>query len=129
MPVDWVTFDCYGTLIDWERGITDALLPLLPPGTDRRWRCPRVTATDRAAHRLGARDHRRLAAAVAAGNRSAGARRVVHRDGGAVREGGLSPLPGCARSRWPARLAVPRCSDTGRDDLAATVVARRLATL
>src|SRR5438874_12882315 len=36
MPVEWVTFDCYGTLIDWERGITDALLPLLPPGTDRR---------------------------------------------------------------------------------------------
>jgi|SRR5919204_1983817 2-haloalkanoic acid dehalogenase type II len=36
MPVDWVTFDCYGTLIDWERGITDALLPLLPPGTDRK---------------------------------------------------------------------------------------------
>jgi 2-haloacid dehalogenase len=35
MSVDWVTFDCYGTLIDWERGITDALLPLLPPGTDR----------------------------------------------------------------------------------------------
>jgi 2-haloacid dehalogenase len=35
MPVDWVTFDCYGTLIDWERGITDALLPLLPAGTDR----------------------------------------------------------------------------------------------
>jgi len=35
MPVEWVTFDCYGTLIDWERGITDALLPLLPPGTDR----------------------------------------------------------------------------------------------
>jgi len=36
MPVEWVTFDCYGTLIDWERGITDALLPYLPPGTDRR---------------------------------------------------------------------------------------------
>jgi 2-haloalkanoic acid dehalogenase type II len=35
MPVDWVTFDCYGTLVDWERGITDALLPLVPPGTDR----------------------------------------------------------------------------------------------
>ena len=31
-----MTFDCYGTLIDWERGITDALLPLLPPGTDRQ---------------------------------------------------------------------------------------------
>ena len=36
MQVDWITFDCYGTLIDWERGITDALLPLLPAGTDRR---------------------------------------------------------------------------------------------
>ena len=35
MPVEWVTFDCYGTLIDWERGITDALLPHLPAGTDR----------------------------------------------------------------------------------------------
>ena len=34
--VEWVTFDCYGTLIDWERGITDALLPHLGPGTDRR---------------------------------------------------------------------------------------------
>ena len=31
----WITFDCYGTLIDWERGITNALLPLLPRGTDR----------------------------------------------------------------------------------------------
>ena len=36
MAVEWITFDCYGTLIDWERGITDALLPLLPEGTDRR---------------------------------------------------------------------------------------------
>lgn len=36
MPVEWVTFDCYGTLIDWERGITDALLPFVPAGTDRK---------------------------------------------------------------------------------------------
>ncbi len=35
MPIAWVTFDCYGTLIDWERGITDALLPLLPTPLDR----------------------------------------------------------------------------------------------
>jgi 2-haloacid dehalogenase len=33
--VEWVTFDCYGTLIDWERGITDALLRYLPQETDR----------------------------------------------------------------------------------------------
>jgi 2-haloalkanoic acid dehalogenase type II len=36
MAVEWVTFDCYGTLIDWERGVTDALLPFVPSGTDRR---------------------------------------------------------------------------------------------
>ena len=26
----WATFDCYGTLIDWERGIMDALVGLWP---------------------------------------------------------------------------------------------------
>jgi 2-haloacid dehalogenase len=26
----WATFDCYGTLIDWERGITDTLAGLWP---------------------------------------------------------------------------------------------------
>jgi 2-haloacid dehalogenase len=35
VPITWVTFDCYGTLIDWERGITDALVPLLPQRTRR----------------------------------------------------------------------------------------------
>ncbi len=35
MNVAWVTFDCYGTLIDWERGITDALLPLVREPIDR----------------------------------------------------------------------------------------------
>jgi len=34
MPVDfegveYLTFDCYGTLIDWERGILDAMRPIL----------------------------------------------------------------------------------------------------
>jgi 2-haloacid dehalogenase len=33
--VDWVTFDCYGTLIDWEGGIYAALAPLLPRSIDR----------------------------------------------------------------------------------------------
>ncbi|MDP9253041.1 MAG: HAD hydrolase-like protein [Chloroflexota bacterium] len=35
MPINWVTFDCYGTLVDWERGITDALMPLLRAPIDR----------------------------------------------------------------------------------------------
>ena len=33
--VDWITFDCYGTLIDWEGGVADALSPFLPPPVDR----------------------------------------------------------------------------------------------
>jgi 2-haloacid dehalogenase len=36
MAIRWCTFDCYGTLIDWEGGITDALLPYFetPPARD-----------------------------------------------------------------------------------------------
>ena len=39
-PFDVVTFDCYGTLIDWERGIHDAFAALgaslrLPVDADR----------------------------------------------------------------------------------------------
>ena len=46
MPISWVTFDCYGTLIDWERGITDALMPLMlaPIGRDELAR--RYVATE-----------------------------------------------------------------------------------
>ena len=44
--VAWVTFDCYGTLIDWERGITDALLPLLHGPLDRGELARRYIATE-----------------------------------------------------------------------------------
>lgn len=33
--VEWITFDCYGTLIDWEGGVADALSPFLPAPVDR----------------------------------------------------------------------------------------------
>ena len=33
---DWLTFDCYGTLIDWEGGVADALAPFLGGALDRR---------------------------------------------------------------------------------------------
>ena len=35
MAITWCTFDCYGTLIDWEGGITAALLPLFDRPIDR----------------------------------------------------------------------------------------------
>jgi 2-haloacid dehalogenase len=36
--IEWLTFDCYGTLIDWEAGVADALTPFLgePASVDRR---------------------------------------------------------------------------------------------
>lgn len=36
MAERWVTFDCYGTLIDWEGGVADAITPLLRGPVDRR---------------------------------------------------------------------------------------------
>ena len=35
VTIRWCTFDCYGTLIDWEGGITAALVPLLDGAADR----------------------------------------------------------------------------------------------
>jgi 2-haloacid dehalogenase len=35
VAIRWCTFDCYGTLIDWERGVTDALLPYFDDPPDR----------------------------------------------------------------------------------------------
>ena len=46
MAIHWVTFDSYGTLIDWERGITDALLPLLPQRIERDELARRYIATE-----------------------------------------------------------------------------------
>jgi len=46
VPIRWVTFDCYGTLIDWERGITDALLPLLAEPIERDELARRYIATE-----------------------------------------------------------------------------------
>jgi len=33
--IEWATFDCYGTLVDWERGITDVLVSLLAEAGER----------------------------------------------------------------------------------------------
>ena len=49
MPtIQWVTFDCYGTLIDWESGIADALAPFLPDSVSRKALVSRYTALEAA---------------------------------------------------------------------------------
>jgi 2-haloalkanoic acid dehalogenase type II len=45
-PGDWITFDCYGTLIDWEGGVADALAPFLPAPVDRRALAARYIAIE-----------------------------------------------------------------------------------
>jgi 2-haloalkanoic acid dehalogenase type II len=45
-PVEWITFDCYGTLIDWEGGVADALSPFLPPPVDRATLAARYIAVE-----------------------------------------------------------------------------------
>ena len=44
--VDWVTFDCYGTLIDWEGGVIEALGPFLPSGDSDRALAERYIAAE-----------------------------------------------------------------------------------
>jgi len=44
--VEWITFDCYGTLIDWEGGVADALAPFLPAPVDRRALAARYIAVE-----------------------------------------------------------------------------------
>jgi len=39
--LDWITFDCYGTLIDWERGICQAFEAVAARG-ERVFECARV---------------------------------------------------------------------------------------
>jgi len=44
--VDWITFDCYGTLIDWEGGVADALGPFLPHPVGRAALAARYIAVE-----------------------------------------------------------------------------------
>jgi len=42
----WITFDCYGTLIDWEGGVAGALAPFLPRPADPRTLAARYIAVE-----------------------------------------------------------------------------------
>jgi 2-haloacid dehalogenase len=64
--VDWITFDCYGTLIDWERGVADALGPFLPPGVDRAALAARYIAIEAAVEGERYRRYRDVLAETAA---------------------------------------------------------------
>ena len=46
MTIRWCTFDCYGTRIDWEGGITSARPPFLARPVDRDARAKEYTAPE-----------------------------------------------------------------------------------
>ncbi len=56
--VDWITFDCYGTLIDWEGGVADALTPFLPSPVDRRALAEKYIAVEAAVEQEAYRPYR-----------------------------------------------------------------------
>ncbi|MBI2773502.1 MAG: HAD hydrolase-like protein [Chloroflexi bacterium] len=98
MPVQWLTFDCYGTLIDWERGITDALLPLLPPGLDRVKLAERYIEVEAEVEKGEHLPYREVL--------DRAGRRLLEEKGRPLASGATSPLPASLPS-WPAFREVP----------------------
>ncbi len=111
MEERWATFDCYGTLIDWNRGIREAI------GDELLHRYhevePQVEAENPALVSRGPDRDR----APARRRGSLGARRLAP---------AVARLPrghGCARARAARRLKVAILSNTDRDYLDASIAA------
>ncbi|MBI2323703.1 MAG: HAD hydrolase-like protein [Chloroflexi bacterium] len=98
MAVEWVTFDCYGTLIDWERGITDALLPLVPRGTDRRALAERYIEVEAEVEKGEYLPYRAVL--------DRAGRRLLTEHGSTIADNAPSPLPSSLPS-WPPFAEVP----------------------
>ena len=64
--IDWITFDCYGTLIDWEGGVARALSPFLPPPVDRAALAARYITVEAAVEHESYRPYRDVLAAASA---------------------------------------------------------------
>ncbi len=101
VSVEWVTFDCYGTLIDWERGMTDALLPLLAAGTDRTALAERYIEIEAEVEKVERVDHLRYREVL-----DLASRRLLAEKGRPLPEDRPSPLPASLPS-WPPFPEVP----------------------
>ena len=64
--VEWVTFDCYGTLIDWEGGVADALSPFLSVPVDRAALAARYIAVEAEVEHESYRPYREVLAVASA---------------------------------------------------------------
>ncbi len=98
MPVEWVTFDCYGTLVDWERGITDALAPHLPAGFDRQAIAARYIEIEK---EVEAGEYLRYRDVLDRASRA-----LLRERGTSLRDDEPSPVPASLAS-WPPFPEVP----------------------
>ena len=98
MPVDWVTFDCYGTLIDWEGGIFAALAPLLPSGVGQDELAARYIAAEAEIERAAYLRYREVL--------DRASRRLLAEYGRPLRDDEPSPLPS-SLPRWRPFPEVP----------------------
>jgi len=105
LPIEWVTFDCYGTLIDWERGITDAILPhLRGEPKDRRgleWRRDLARRYIQIEADVEAEAYRRYSDVL-----DLAGRRLLDAVGAPLSKDAGSPLPSSLGS-WPPFPEVP----------------------
>jgi 2-haloacid dehalogenase len=93
----WVTFDCYGTLIDWNRGIGDALAAIWP-SADRAGLLESYHRVEPAIEAGGAKPYRRvLSECVEA---------VAEERGLALAPGAAASLP-ASLPGWPPFPEVP----------------------
>jgi len=93
----WATFDCYGTLIDWELGISDALSSLWPTA-DRAKLLARYHEVEPRIQQGSGRPYREVMAAALAGVAEAEGREIPEQPEDVLAES----LPG-----WPAFAEVP----------------------
>jgi len=93
----WATFDCYGTLIDWELGISDALSSLWPTA-DRAKLLARYHEVEPRIQQGSGRPYREVMAAALAGVAEAEGREIPEQREDVLAES----LPG-----WPAFAEVP----------------------
>lgn len=98
MSVEWVTFDCYGTLIDWEGGIYEALAPLLPASVDRDALAARYIAVEAEVEGSAYLRYRDVL--------DRASRRLLAEQGRPLRDDEPSPLPS-SLPRWRPFPEVP----------------------
>ncbi len=97
MAERWASFDCYGTLIDWDRGIGDALAALWP-GEDRDRLLARYHEVEPDVQRGSAVPYRHVMARTV--------REIARADGLPLEAGGETALPDSLPS-WPPFPEVP----------------------